>query len=390
MSVSDRPAAFRTLPGGVRARTLAPPRLPALALALVPVLLGAVLAVLAVLAVAARADDAPAAPAAPRPVISEIVSADPTRQRAFPGSVEAKREAALAFQTIGRVSRLDVAPGDVVKKDDVLATLDRVSLQEDLRAAEAALSSARAEAAYAAQSYSRTLALAERDIASQAQVEQALANRDATAARVAAAEADLAAAQEALTYGSLTAPMDGVVVSTEVEAGSVVSAGTPVLTLAALAGLEAVIDVPSEFLAVLPEDARFELRRHAGGDEVVPARLRLVEPVADQALRGRRLRLAIEGSDHGFRIGTLVSATYAAETEAVITLPRSAVAGTGEAPAVWRVVPDPRRVTSVPVRLGSTLGDRVEIRDGIDVGDEVIVKGAHSLEEGQPVGERAQ
>ncbi|PJE32331.1 Macrolide export protein MacA [Pseudooceanicola marinus] len=358
----------------------------------VALLLAALLLLIAPLAsrAAEEAAEGAAEARAPRPVVTEIVSADPTRQRAFPGTIEAKHQAELAFQTIGRIARLDVAPGDVVARDEVLAVLDRVSLQEDLRAAEAALSSARAEADFAEQSYSRVRALADRDIAAQAQVEQALANRDATAAQVAAAEADLAAAQEALTYGSLTAPMDGVVLDTPVETGTVVSAGTTVVVLAGLTDREAVIDVPGDFLKLLPEDARFELRRHEGGERAVPARLRLVEPVADEALRARRLRLTITGDESVFRIGSLISATYKAEAEAVMTLPRAAIIGADGDPAVWRVGPGARRVHRVPVTLGAVIGDRVEIRSGIAVGDEIIVRGAQSLEDGQPVGEREQ
>ncbi|MBR9820599.1 MAG: efflux RND transporter periplasmic adaptor subunit [Rhodobacteraceae bacterium] len=356
----------------------------------VVLLLLAMLAALVVRPVLAEQADA-AASMGPRPVMTEIVSADPTRERAFPGTIEAKHEAQLAFQTIGRIAQLDVAPGDVVSEGDVLAVLDRVSLQEDVRAAEAALASARAEADFAEQSYSRTRALADRNIASQATVEQIEAQRNATAAQVIAAEADLAAARDALTYGNLTAPMDGVVLSTEVEAGAVVSAGTTVLTLAELSGREAVIDVPTEFLALLPQDAMFELRRHSGSEAPVQARLRLVEPVADDILRGRRLRLAIEGDEGAFRIGSLITATYAAESEPVITLPLSAITGGAAGGAqVWRVAEGSRVVHPVPVTLGVQIGDRIEIRGGIEVGDEVIVKGARSLEDGQTVGAREE
>ena len=52
----------------------------------------------------------------PRPVISEIVTADPTRQRSFAGTIEAGSTSVLAFQTIGRVASIDVSEGDVVKR----------------------------------------------------------------------------------------------------------------------------------------------------------------------------------------------------------------------------------------------------------------------------------
>ncbi|KAA2314258.1 efflux RND transporter periplasmic adaptor subunit [Pseudooceanicola sediminis] len=338
----------------------------------------------------ASAEEAGAPPAGPRPAVSEIVTADPTRERMFPGVIEAAHETNLAFQTIGRIASLDAAPGDLVDAGQVLATLDRVSLQEDVASAEAALSSARAAADFAEQSYSRARALADRDIATKADVEKAEANRNATAAQVKAAEADLTSAREALSYGSLSAPEAGVVLDTPVEQGTVVSAGTTVVTLADLKGREAVIDVPSEFLALLAPDAAFRLSGHEGADDPVMARLRLIEPVADDTLRGRRLRLAIDDDQDRFRIGSLVSATYAAVGDEIITLPQSAITGGPDQPTVWRVTGPARTVNAIPVTLGSAIGDRIEVMAGVSVGDEIIVKGANSLEEGQSVGERAQ
>ncbi|MBT9384970.1 efflux RND transporter periplasmic adaptor subunit [Pseudooceanicola sp. CBS1P-1] len=356
------------------------------------------LALLALLALPAQADtraesgtDTGAA-ATPRPVISEIVTADPTRERAFPGEVEAAHETDLAFQTVGRIATLPVQVGDRVQKGQVLATLDRVTLQQDVDAAQAALSSAQAQADYARTSWERTQSLKARNIASQSDLESARASYDSAAASVTSAQADLDSAQDALDYATLTAPSDGIILTRPVEVGTVVASGTTVLTLADLTGREAVIDVPAEFLSVLPPDAVFTLRRQEGDAETARATLRLVEPVADDRLRGRTLRLRIaEGPGlPAFRIGSLVRATYAVTGEEVITLPKSAIAGTPDAPSVWRVTPGSRAVQAVTVTLGAPLGTRVEIRSGIAVGDEVVTRGAGSLKAGQIVGAREE
>ncbi|MWD28931.1 efflux RND transporter periplasmic adaptor subunit [Aquicoccus sp. SCR17] len=341
-----------------------------------------------VLFVAGAASGQEAPEPAPRPVVTEIVSADPTRERTFPGRIEAAHETRLAFQTIGRVAELTVERGDRVEQDEVLATLDRVSLREDLRSARAALDAAEAEADFAARSLERTTTLHERDIATDAQLERARANAEAKEAQVQSARAQLASAQEALSYGRLTAPADGVVLSVEVEQGSVVSAGATVLVLAALDSREAVIDVPSEYLSVLPDEAVFDVTAHAGMGEPVTARLRLVDPVAEQSLRSRRLRLALEDPPPAFRFGSLVTARYAGKGAPVMTLPRSAVVTDNGERFVWRITGDPRRVEKVAVQTGAGLADRVEVHDGLSVGDEIVVKGAHSLEDGQRVGPR--
>ncbi|ANB35617.1 multidrug efflux system membrane fusion protein [Rhodovulum sulfidophilum] len=321
-----------------------------------------------------------------RPVVSEKVSADPTRQRAFAGVVAAAHSADLAFQTIGRVARVAVDPGDRVSEGDVLASLDRVDLQEDLASARAALGSAKAEAAYARQSHERVRILAERGIAPIAQLEKAQAARDTAEARAEAASADLARAREALGHGTLRAPNDGIVLSTAIEAGTVVAAGTPILTLADLRGREAVIDVPGEFLQVLPPDARFDVVIHAEDATSHPARLRLVEPMLGDNIRTRRLRLTITEGAEDFRIGSLVSATLARLDLPVMTLPLTALSGPAGAPSVWRVAPEDRRLARVPVETGRRLADRIEITRGLAVGDEIVVKGTACLGEGQTVG----
>lgn len=326
----------------------------------------------------------------PRPVVSEIVTADPTRQRSFPGVIAAETQTVLAFQTLGRLATLPVAPGDTVSKGDVVATLDQVTLQEDVEAAEAAERAARAQADFAAQSLARVRELVRRDVASTAQLERAQAGADTATAQTAAAEADLARARDAARFGTLTAPSDGIILSTAAEVGAVLTSGSPVLTLAADGGREAVIDVPAEFLTLLPPDAGFEVRASQGAQRSIPARLRLIEPEAGASLRTRRLRLTMGAAPAEYRLGGLITATLAAGSAPVVTLPTVALAGETGAPVVWRVDPASRAVHAVPVTLGKTVGDRVVVMGGVAAGDEIVVRGANSLTEGQIVGARVE
>ena len=309
---------------------------------------------------------------APRPVVSEIVTADPTRQRSFPGVIEAEVTTVLAFQTLGRLAVLSVSPGDSVKAGDVVAVLDQVTLDEDLTAARAAVAAAGARAELAAQSLVRAQELQRRGVAATAQLERAQAAR-----------ADLTRAEDAARFGTLLAPMDGIVLATPAEAGSVVSPGTPVVQLAGLTGREAVIDVPAAYVALLPPEAAFTVQGPAG--EPLTARLRLIEPQAGASLQTRRLRLSLGTVPPGWRLGALVTATLADAGGSVITLPQAALFGPPEAPQVWQVTKT-RAVHALPVETGPRLGERVVITRGIVAGQEIVVRGAASLTEGQIVG----
>ncbi len=331
-----------------------------------------------------------APPPAPRPVVTEIVIADPTRQRSFPGVIAAETQTVLAFQTLGRLATLPVSPGDMVRKGDVVATLDQVTLQEDVEAAQAAAHAARAQADFALQSLARVRELVRRNVASAAQLEQAQAAADTAGAQATAAEADLARARDAARFGTLTAPDDGIVLSTAAEVGSVLSAGSPVLTLAGKGGREAVIDVPAEFVVLLPADARFEVRASQGVRQSFPATLRLIEPEAGASLRTRRLRLTMGATPPEYRLGSLITATIVAGSTPVVTLPLAALSGPPDKRVVWRVDPADRAVHAVPVTPGKVLRDRVVVSQGIAAGDEIVVRGADSLTEGQIVGARVE
>lgn len=326
-----------------------------------------------------------------RPIASEVVTADRARQRSFAGVIEADVQSVLAFQTLGRIATLDVAAGDRVKKGEPLASLDQVTLKEDVEAAEAARAAAAASAAAAAQQLTRTEELSRRGVAAADQLELAQRGNDTAKAQLTAAEADLARAKDAEQFGTLTAPMDGIVLSTAVEAGTIVSAGTAILTLASSAGREAVIDVPVDYLALLSHGTTFVIQSRGANLPDQIGTLRLIEPVADASVRSRRIRVSLPtNAPAGFRIGSLVSARLAEGNAPIITLPVGAIVtgADGTASQVWRVDPAGRVVHLIPVVTGLAIGSRILIQSGIAPGDEIVVKGVNSLKDGETVGER--
>lgn len=335
-----------------------------------------------------------------RPVVSEIITADGAQARNFPGLIVAKVEAALGFQTAGRIAERSVSTGDRVTKGEALASLDQVTLAQDVAAARAGLAAAKASADLGEQSLQRAQELAKRGVASTAQLEAAQANRDATAAQVLAAAAGLARAEDAAHFATLVAPMDGVVLSTTAEPGAVVSAGAVVLTLASEVGREAVIDVPSDLVALLPPAAKFRILRHqhtggfaggsVAGSETISGVVRVIEPVADASTRSTRLRVTLDAAGADLRLGTLVTAELDLAETPVLTVPLVALidgGSDGTRGQVWRVSQD-RHAVKVEVGLGAQTGGRVVIVSGLAAGDEILTRGVHSVAEGMALGPR--
>jgi RND family efflux transporter MFP subunit len=324
----------------------------------------------------------------PRPVVSQIVHPDAAFARAFTGTVVARTQISLGFQTLGQIAERPVTVGDVVTKGQVLARLDPYTLDEDVAAARAALATAQAQQVTASNALERARQLQTRGVASTARLEDAERALAAADAAVTSATADLARATDARGYSDLVAPMDGVIVSTEAEAGAVVSAGTPVVVLASTSKNEAVIDMPEGLSGLLRPGDRFEVSLRGGNTPPVVGALRLVEPVVDASSRTRRVHLTLADPPPAYRIGSLVRAQPTAlDRAALFTLPHSAIRRDGEAAAVWRVDPATRAVALVPVTLDPQgVGDRAAVTEGLKDGDEIITRGVNSLTEGQIVG----
>ena len=117
-----------------------------------------------------------------------------------------------------------------------------------LQAAQAALTEARARNEEAATNYQRIADLFQRRVVSKAQLDQATANRDAAAGRLAAAEAGITAAREGVGYTEIRAPYGGVVTKRLVEVGETVGPGTPLMTGLSLRDLRVNTTIPQSIV----------------------------------------------------------------------------------------------------------------------------------------------
>ncbi|WP_347267353.1 efflux RND transporter periplasmic adaptor subunit [Paracoccus sp. (in: a-proteobacteria)] len=319
---------------------------------------------------------------------SLILADDAAPGHSVPGIIAARREVVLGFQTLGRIAARDVDVGAVVRQGELLAALDPEDLQGDVRAAQAAADAAEVELRTVRAATGRTQALAQRNVASTAQLEQAERELAAAEATSQQARSQLIRARDAAGFARMTAPFDGVISAVFANAGAIVSAGEPVLTLSAQDGTEAVIDLPDAVAAAVELDDPYEIWSEMEPELLLPARVARIYPVADAATRTRRIHLALaDGSP--FRLGALIRARPARPAVARLMLPQSAILGGEGGARVWLIRREGGRATA-SLRAVTTLGPAVNgliaITAGLQPGDEVAIRGIHSLAEGQEVG----
>ncbi|WP_282601888.1 efflux RND transporter periplasmic adaptor subunit [Paracoccus sp. PARArs4] len=327
----------------------------------------------------------------PRPVVSVLVEDGHADDGWIPGLIQSRNQVQMGFQTLGRMTERRVDLGDRVAAGDVLALLSTEDLAANTRAARAAVQAAEVQERTAAATLERTQALARRNVASNAQLEQAQQAATAATAAVEQARSELLQAEDAEGFARMTAPFDGVISAVYETPGTVVGAGSPVLQLSGGQEIEAVIDLPEQSLIGVAPGAHFTIWHRNDPDLQVTAVLDRIDPVADSATRTRRLYLALP-QDEPFRLGALVRVRFGTADAPMLSLPIEALIDDDSGRFVWRVDREGRdaHVTRVEVEAAAPYRGRVSITSGLEAGDEIVVRGVNSLAEGQAVARRLE
>lgn len=324
---------------------------------------------------------------APRPVVSETITAVPDASDFFIGTVDARVQTDLGFPVAGTIAERPVEIGDRVAKGDLLACLDPLDLDADVDAAQAGVTVATAQLRTARDAQSRAAELVKRKVDSKVQLEALDRALTSAQARLEQAQATLARATDARGYARLTAPQDGVITMVYLEAGAAVAMGASVVRLVGTDRLEVVMDLAEQDLISLDGNSSFDAALIANPEITTRVTLSRIDPVANRSTRTRRVRLALTDPPASFRLGALVRILPSSGRKAGISLPKSAILDGGtDAPFVWLVERSDNTLIRRPVVTGKAYGNRVRIEKGLSLGDEVMLKGIHSVEEGQTVG----
>jgi RND family efflux transporter MFP subunit len=343
--------------------------------------LSSLVAIGAVLAQTAFA--APAGPAAPAandsaPPTVAVVKAAPQSVAVgfeFDGVVEPVKQSTLSSQATGRVVQLLVTAGDRVRAGQLLATIDDRDTQEGLQRSQAQVAQAEAELRNAQANAKRTRDLRAQNFVSQAALDTAEASLQS--AQAARDQAVAGSRQSALAQGftRVTAPYDGWVRDTLVQAGDLAVPGKPLLTLYAPFPLRAVVHVPLSRGAAARAATLVEVRvgGNGAGAWIKPVN-REVLPVADAVAQTVEWRLELPaGPAASLAPGQQVRVRFGG-TEAVrMLVPATAILRRGELTAVYVASAQAGFVLKA-VRIGAEHSEAgVEVLAGLSPEDLVAV-----------------
>lgn len=340
---------------------------------------------LAIFALCACSPDEPRAEK-PRPVRTVTAAlTDSGEEIVLTGEIRPHVETDLGFRIDGRVVSRLVDIGAMVRKGQVLATLDPRDVSNQLQAAEADLRSAQSSESLTQLALDRQRALLRTQVVAQARVDEAETNWRTAVARRQAAAANLENARNRLAYARLLADEDGVVTAVGANPGQVVATGQMVVKVAATEERDAVFSVPEAVLANGTADFRVRVSLISDPSVQTVGSVRDVSPTADSVTRSYRVRIALPEAPAVMAFGATVSGQVVMGSDRLFVLPASALTRAGGSPAVYVVDPSSSTLRRTDVHVARYSATRIFVSSGLAPGEKVVVAGVSKLRPGQAV-----
>jgi Cu(I)/Ag(I) efflux system membrane fusion protein len=177
---------------------------------------------------------------------------------------------------------------------------------------------------------------------------------------------------------TVVAPRSGVVVNRGVTVGTSVDPSTTLVTIADLSRVWVLAEVPEASIPFVRVGSAARLDFPASGRPPFMARVDFVYPTLTERTRTLRVRLSAGNTGGALKPGLYGTAAFETAGHNVLTVPRDAVVDTGMQQHVF--VAAGNRFEPRPVTVGVQLADRVEIRDGLKEGEQIVAAGVFLLD----------
>ena len=284
----------------------------------------------------------------------------------------------------GRVVRVLVEPGQRVAAGQTLAIIDRSVQSQQASQLAAQIDVARADLQLAQNNLQRAESLVGRGFISRADLDQKRATRDAAAARVRVAVAQLGATRAQIGRLDIRAPAAGLVLTRNVEAGQVVGAGSPALFRIAAGGeMEMLARLPQADLARLSVGVPVDVVPAGSNSPPVLGAIWQILPTIDPQTRQGTARIRVPFTSE-LRPGGFATARIRAGSVSAPLLPESAVL-TDDAGSYVMIVGPNNTVQRRAVRIGSVTDRGVVIAEGLSGNEQVVESAGAFLNAGERI-----
>lgn len=315
------------------------------------------------------------------------------------GNIKAQDIVQVTPQVTNRITQIYADLGDTVSQGDRLAKIYDVPFEDQYQQALATLEQSRAAFRRDSLQFERQKKLYERDLISSTEFDNARATYQNSKAQLQSSKANLTQSRENLQNTVIRSPVFGVVLNRNVSEGDLASTGQVAYEIANLTGYETRVYLPLEEWQATDVGQPVTFRLSNRRESSAKGRVSRISPRLDPTTGLGEVVITLTEKGNSIYQGVLVEAIINVETRnQAIVVPRSALVENvqtliepesntiqlSRSYSVY-VVQDDSIAIKRDLKLGIEQGDRVEIINGLQAGDQIVVTGQNSLEDSSKV-----
>jgi RND family efflux transporter MFP subunit len=301
------------------------------------------------------------------------------------GSLEAGWSADISPKADGRIDKLYVEEGDVVKAGSVLADLDMQELQAQLTQAEGNLLVAKAEMEQADLELKRMDSLVKQGAISAQSYDTARIKRDLNIGKVKSAQGNFDQLATRLDNASILAPREGVVVKRQLQAGFFAKAGTPIISLADTSSLLAKATLGEGQISQVTVGAMAKVIVNALDGREFSGVITRISPAAALPARTFTAEISVPNPSGILKQGMFAKVELTGNVKKnVLVVPEIALVMREDQKTVYVINAD-NKVQQQTLKLGYVGNGVAEVLDGVKEGDQIVVAGQNKIKDGATV-----
>ena len=297
------------------------------------------------------------------------------------GTLKPFEEVIISSEVDGIVKNLRVSEGSPVSKGMTLVEINETDYRLEVNRAEAALRQAEASLANAKLEYERKAVLYKEELVTKQQFDDIAARQALAEGELDRARASLSLSKEKLLKTKIYSPLQGAVREKKVTTGDYVKNGSQLLWIVKADPIKLQFTVPEKEVGKLRTGQDVMFKVDSFPDLEFKGRVNTIYPSLEERTRTLQVEALVPNHDAKLKPGLFAKVTlYTGQTRDIIVVPITAVLYEDSRVKVF--VADGDRAKERPVKIGSKYGEHVEILEGLQKDETVVVVGQNNLAEG--------
>lgn len=315
------------------------------------------------------------------------------------GNIRAQEIIEITPQVSNRVTAIHVDLGDTVQQGDLLAKIYDAPYRDQFQQAKSSLEQSRSSYVRDSLQFQRQKELYQKDLISGSEYEEANATFGNSKAQLQSSRASLTESRENLNNTEITSPAYGVVLNRNISEGDVASTGQVAFEIANLIGYQVRVYLPFEDWrnVKIGQPVNFRLSNHS--EISSRGRVTQISPQLDPTTGLGEVVISLTKDAQSIHQGVLVEASINVETRTdAVVIPRASLienvqtliepeSNTIQLERTYSafVVKNDTLAVQNELKLGIEQGDRIEVLEGIEPGDKVVITGHNNLTDSSKV-----